>query len=172
MKERYLLAALVHNTHGVRGALRIEHLCDSLEVFAKIGTVYLKKGEDYLPFRIRRTVPYKHLALLELEGIERLEDAFPFKGCELYALREDIPLEDGAYFLSDLIGLPVIDAHTGKVYGTVREINDAPATRLFVIDTAAGEVLLPDVPAFIDRAEPDKALFVTPIEGFFTESEE
>ncbi len=169
MKQHYLLCGKVINTHGVRGALKVDHYCDSSDVFAAIKTLYFKKGEEYLPYTVRRTVRFGRMMLLELEGIDSLDAAFNFKNRELFARREEIPIAENAVFLSDLIGLPVTDADTGRVYGTVADIQESPAANLFVVRTEDGhEVLLPDVPAFIREADEEKGLLITPIEGFFS----
>lgn len=169
MKQNYLLCGKVINTHGVRGTLKVESYCDTPEVFASIGVLYFKKGEEYRAYPVRRTVRFGRMMLVELEGIDSLDLAVDFKNRELFARREDIPIEEGAVFLADLIGLPVTDADTGHVYGEVADVRESPAANLFVIKTEDGkEVLLPDVPAFISRADEEEGLFITPIEGFFS----
>ena len=169
MKQNYLLCGKVVNTHGVRGALKVEHYCDSSEIFAAIKTVFLKKGEEYAPYPVRRAVRFGRMMLLELEGVNSLETAVDFKNRELFAKREDIPIGEHAVFLSDLFGAPVVDANTGRVYGSVLDIQESPAAHLFVVKTEDGkEVLLPDVPAFIKSADSEKGLMITPIEGFFS----
>ena len=168
MKQNYLLCGKVINTHGVRGALKVDHYCDTAEIFAAIKTLYFKKGENYIAYTVRRAVRFGRMMLLELEGIDSLDTAIDFKNRELFARREDIPIAENAVFLSDLIGLPVTDANTGRIYGTVADVQESPAANLFVIKTEdEREVLLPDVPAFIQRADEEEGLFITPIEGFF-----
>ena len=169
MKQDYLLCGKVINTHGVRGALKVEHYCDSSEIFAAIKKIYLKKGQEYTAFSVRRTVRFGHMMLLELDGVDSLDMAVDFKNKEIFAHREDIPIDENAVFLSDLIGLPVTDAETGRIYGTVTDVQESPAANLFVIKAEDGrEVLLPDVPPFIREANNEKGLFITPIEGFFS----
>ena len=169
MKQNYLLCGKVIKTHGVRGSLKVDHYCDTSEIFAAIKTLYLKKGDNYTPYTVRRTVRFGRMMLLELEGIDSLDTAIDFNNRELFACREDSPIDEKAVFLSDLIGLPVTDANTGRVYGTVADVQESPAANLFVIKTEDGrEVLLPDVPAFIHRADEEDGLLITPIEGFFS----
>ena len=36
-----------------------------------------------------------------------------------------------------------------------------------MISTSGGDVLLPDVPAFVKRKDPESGILVTPIPGFF-----
>ena len=168
MKQNFLLCGKVVNTHGVKGALKIEHYCDSADVFASIQTLYFKENHEMIPYRVLRTVRFGRMMLTELENIHALDLAFPFKNREVFASREDIPRADGSVFLADLIGLPVIDAENGRIYGQVSDIRESPAANLYVIQTENGEVLLPDVPAFIQRADTEQGIFITPIEGFFS----
>ena len=59
----------------------------------------------------------------------------------------------------------VIDADSGKQYGKVKEISFAAGREMLVVSTAAGERLLPMVPAFLDRVDVEEGVFVRPIPG-------
>ena len=109
---------------------------------------------------------------LGLSGIESREDAFAYRGRVLYLHRSDIPLARGAVLLADIIGLPVIDADSGRVYGRVKDVTDSPASRLYVIDTPAGEVLLPGVKEFVKKVDTESGVYITPIPGFFGDGDE
>ena len=85
----------------------------------------------------------------------------------LYAKRDDIQIPAGSYFISDLIGLPVTDARTKEIYGTLTEILDNPANQIYRIQTKHGEVLFPVVREFIDHIDPNVSIFIKPIPGFF-----
>ena len=93
------------------------------------------------------------------------------KNTVLYLSREDIPLKKGAVLLADIIGLPVKDLETGSVLGKVKDITDAPRSRIYVVETPNGkEVLLPDVKEFIKEINTEEGVFVTLIPGFFDEA--
>ena len=61
-------------------------------------------------------------------------------------LAERVPLPQGSYYISDLAGCEVIEAD-GRVLGRVREVEfigeDVAGTPNLVIDSAAGELLIP-----------------------------
>ena len=83
---------------------------------------------------------------------------------------ESAPVAPGAMLLADMIGLPVRDARNGRLYGTLTDVTDAPASALYTVTTPDGkEVLLPAVPAFVSRVDPAEGVLVTPIPGFFDE---
>lgn len=167
MMEKYLECGFVQNTHGVKGLLRAVHYCDSEKVFCSLPAVYLKKGEEYLPRRVRSAAVHGGVILLSLEGVDTLEDAVLYKNKTLYAAREDLPEPKGAYFIADLIGLPVIDARTGRVYGTLSDVVNHGASDVYEVKTETGAALIPAVPEFVARIEPERGIFVTPIEGMF-----
>ena len=83
------------------------------------------------------------------------------------ALRSILCLEEGEYFIADLAGLPVFDAESGREYGKVKEVINRGASDIYVVETPSGETMIPAVPAFVDRVEITKGLFVNPIEGMF-----
>ena len=84
-----------------------------------------------------------------------------------YALREDFHLEEGEYFIADLVGLPVLDAENGKEYGRVKELINRGASDIYVVETPNGETMIPAVPAFVSRVDVSVGVFVTPIDGMF-----
>ena len=109
-------------------------------------------------------------ALLGLEGIETREQAQGLGGRTIYLAREDIPVGEGEVLIADLIGAPVTDARTGRVYGRCASITDGALYPLIAVETGKGEVILPDIPEFIQEKDPDRGIFVTPIPGFFEEA--
>ena len=61
----------------------------------------------------------------------------------------------------------MIDAADGKVYGTLKDIINRGASDIYVIDTPAGERMMPAVDEFVKEVSLDKGIFVAPIEGMF-----
>lgn len=169
MKEKELLCGKIINTHGVKGVVKAESYCDSPKVLASLSRILLQNKEGN--FDMRRVLSAsvaKGFVLLRLEGVDSMEDAILLKERNLYALREDIPLKKGAYFLADIIGLSVIDADTGAVYGEITRVDTMPASDMYTVKTPSGkEVLFPAVKEFLVRVDVDKGVFIRPIKGFF-----
>ncbi len=170
-KKEYLEIAKIINTHGVRGAVKLDPWCDSPETLKKIKKLYLANGTAFDVSGVKMI--NGGFAVCSLSGVTTVEDAVKLKNKILLAKREDIPLEDGAFFICDLIGLPVKDANTGVCYGTIEDVIQNTVQDIYAVKTESGKtVLLPAVPAFISRVDTDDAVYITPIEGFFTEAEE
>lgn len=171
-KKEYLECAKVATAHGVAGVLQVECYCDSPEVLAALPFVYFReKSGAYTPHRVLRAVRYKSQALLSLEGIESREAALALRGQMLFAARADIPVPEGGALIVDMIGLSVMDADSGRVYGTLHDVTPSPAADLYDIKTPEGtHVLLPAVPAFLDRIDLESGIYIRPIPGFFEEA--
>ncbi len=173
MKKEYIECGVVRSAHGVRGLVKIESWCDSPKVLAGQKRVFLAEGDgEYKELTVLSASVMGELVLMGLSGIESREDAFAYRGRTLYLHRSDIPVARGAVLIADIIGLPVIDAGTGKIYGKVKDVTDAPASKLYVIETSSGEVLLPGVKEFVKRVDTEEGVYITPIPGFFGDGDE
>ena len=166
MKE-YLECGKIANTHGVKGAVVIESWCDSPEVLASIKIVYKEKAGAYLPIKVNKAAVYKGRVLAELDGVDTLEKAAVLKNTVIFAARADLPIEDGAFFVQDLIGLSVYELETGEKYGTLSDVISGSATELYEIKNERGTFLIPAVPEFVKEIDLEKGIFIKAIEGMF-----
>ena len=167
MKSPYLECGKIVNTHGIKGEVKVEPWCDSPEVFAALPKVFLKNGQDFICHRVVRASVFKQLVIVGLDGLSDVDAAASLKGRTLYAAREDFHLKEGACFIADLIGLPVIDDVTGEEYGKLREVINRGASDIYVIDTPKGERMMPAVKEFVKRVDDQNGIYVRPIEGMF-----
>lgn len=166
-KEQYLECGKIINTHGVRGALKIESWCDSPEVLCSIKKLYYKKKDEYIPLEVTKASVHKGCALVYFWGIDSIEAAQLLKNRVVYADRDDIEIDDDRVFVADIIGLPVFDERDGKRLGVLADYLESVASDLFVVKTDSGaEVLVPAVDEFIGHID-DGGVYLRPIEGMF-----
>lgn len=137
-------------------------------VLVRAKRVFIATGEgEYREHKILTASSNGQSVLLSIEGITDRDQAIAMKNTVLYLHRNDIPVEDGAMLLADMIGLPVIDANTGVRYGVITDVTEVPRGLLYTISTDRGEVLFPSVDEFIKEIDPEGGMLVTPIPGFF-----
>ncbi len=166
MSEKiYIECGRVVNTHGCHGALKLDSWCNIPEELASLKRLFLKSNGEYEESKILKASVFKQFVIVTLDNVNNMDDAILLKGQTVYAKREDFDLEEGEYFLVDLNGLSVIDANTGKIYGTVREIINRGASDIYVVETPEGERMIPAVPEFVKTVDVKKGIFVTPISG-------
>ena len=169
-KKQFLEIGKIINTHGVRGEVKIDPWCDSPEVITNLSNILLPAQDGNLrEVRVTRAFVGRGQAVLALEGVSDMDAALRLKNTVVYAKREDIPLEEGASFIADLIGLPVTDADTGRVYGTVKDVSQMPSSDMYTVKTEKGDVLFPAVREFVVKVDTEEGIFIRPIPGFFEE---
>lgn len=146
----------------------MESYCDAPEILASLPHIYFQdeKG-NFVAKKVLRGFVGRGQGILKLEGINDMDTAITQKGRIGYAKREDLPLEEGASFIADLLGLPVIDADTGKIYGTVEEVSQMPSSDIYTVKAPKGPVLFPAVKEFLVRVDLEEGIFIRPIPGFF-----
>ena len=175
----YIEAGKIVNTHGVKGSVKIESWCDTPVVLSSLTKIFIKKksGEFIRLDRDSSFVSKRH-AVMKLRGIDTLDEALKYKGALVYAMRSDIPREKGSVFICDLIGLPVIDADDGTVYGEVSDYISSSAQKLYAVRVNTygkehqedGKIrYIPDVKQFIDRVDLESGVYIRPIEGLLDE---
>ena len=160
MKERYIEAGQIVNTHGVRGEVKLQPWTDSAEFLARFKTLYI----DGAPLRVRSSRVHKGMVLALLEGVEDVNAAMRLKGRTVYIDREDAKLPRGGYFIQDIIGAEVV-TEDGEGIGRLEEVIDAPASMVYVV-RGERERLIPAVPEFILKTDADAGVItVRLIEG-------
>lgn len=163
--EKYLECGLIVNTHGINGAVKVLNQCDDPQTLAALERVYVEQLGVKRELTVSASSVYKDTVIFSFEGVDSIEKAAKLKNKVLYADRDDFELEEGEYFLADIIGLNVIDADSGKLYGTVENVNTNSAQLLYEVKTESGIRLLPAVDAFIKKVVLEEAVYVTPVKG-------
>ena len=170
--QQYIEIGKIANTHGVRGAVKVDPWCDTPEVLANMKRVFfppVSKGGDFKEVRVTKASVQKDRVLLQLEGIDTVEEAALLKNKIIFAHRSDVPVEEGSFLICDLIGLSVIDIDSGRVYGRLSDVIQGAASDLYEVRTENGGVLIPAVKEFIKHTDLEKGIFIAPIKGMFDE---
>lgn len=162
MKNKFLEAGQIVNTHGVKGELKIVPWCDSPEFLCQFSTLYIE-GK---PIKVRSARVHVTNVLLQLEGVDDVNAAMRLKGKTIEIDRTGIEPPSGRHFLADLMGLEVRDAESGTVLGAVSDILTPPAHEVYVVRGGRHEYMIPAVDAFVVETNVDEGyLRVRLIEG-------
>lgn len=169
MKKQFLEIGKIVATQGIRGEFRVQYYCDSAEVLCDFDTLYLDKGKTEVT--VHRAYPHKNIVVMKLEGIDKIEQAQPLVGKLLYLNRDDAELEEGLYFIQDIIGLTVKDADTGEVYGKISEVYQNGASDVYSIRKDDGrELLFPCIDEVVISTDIDAGeMIIRPLPGLFDE---
>lgn len=145
-EPQFVAVGRITRPHGVQGEVRVELLTDVRERFEGLEAIYI--GERR-PRRIAiEGVRYhQDVVLLKFAGYSTREESDLLRG-ELLLVPEDevVPLEEGEYFLFQLLGLDVI-TEEGVLLGSVARVLETGANDVLVVSGVDGrEILLPDIP--------------------------
>ena len=144
MKNQFIEAGVVVNTHGIRGEIKIQPWSDTPDFLFDFDTIYIDKK----PYTLLDARIHKNCVIAELEEITDINDAEPLKGKVVTVDRDDVELPEGRHFLVDLIGLEVRDADSDEILGKLVEVMTPPGNYVYVI-RGKREYLVPAVEEFI-----------------------
>jgi len=158
--------------HGVKGAFKVAPETDDPDRFLSLERVYVgpdmgsATSFDIVSVRIQ---PSKHgqTVILELDGVEDRTAAEQLGKPRVFAAESDLPeLEEGEYYIDELIGLGVDDG-SGKIVGSVADVLELPGQdRLLIRKKSGGEALVPLVPDLIESIDfEERVIRIIPIEG-------
>lgn len=146
MDDNLIQAGKVVNTHGVKGEVKIQPWTDSPNTLLDIKTFYIEgKG-----FTINGIRVHKNSVLVSFDGVDDVVEAMSLKNKVVYIPRSDIPLEDGQVFLSDLMGLEVIDTDSQSVIGKIVDVLQLPSNDVYVVK-GEYDYMIPVVREFVDE---------------------
>ncbi len=164
--SEYLEAGKIANTHGVRGDVIIDSLCDSPKILAGLKTLYVKQQGEYKEMKIARSGVHNGRVLAKFVGIDTLDEVLPYKGKTVYAARKDISIDEDQVFIADLIGLPAYNTENGELIGKLSDVVNYGYNDIFEIDCGEGKkVLVPNLDQFVEKISLDDGVFIIPVEG-------
>jgi len=169
MKDLFVVAQVLR-PHGRRGEVVLRPFTDHLDTLTGATKIYLGM-EACQPVDVEGIRLHKGNPLLKLAGVHDIDGALTLKGQLICLPREELaPLEEGEYFLHDLVGLVVRD-HLDREVGSVEGIletggpplltghrgNGVPFLLPFAsgtiheVDLEKGTITLVDLPGLIEE---------------------
>ena len=105
---KYLEIGQIVNTFGIKGMIKVKSFSENINRFDKLETVILKNKQGLKEYKIEEVKYHKGMVLIKLESIETVEQAELLRESYLLVDREkEEPLDEGTYYIVDLIGLDV-----------------------------------------------------------------
>ncbi|RDV81155.1 ribosome maturation factor RimM [Ammonifex thiophilus] len=144
MRPDFITVGEIVAPHGYRGALKVLPLTDFPERFLgmKEAVVFLKGQRT--TYTVKRARLHGKFVLLELVGVERMEEAEALRGGLVQVPREEVhPLPPGHYYIFDLIGMEVF-TEEGTFLGKIEAVLSTRANDVFSVRSPKGkEILIP-----------------------------
>ena len=167
MKKEKLEVGQIVNTFGIKGFVKVYPYVDDISRFDNLKKVYIKSKKIDKELPIEEVIYHKNMVLIKFKGIETVEEAEKLKNAYVEIDRADaIPLEEGQYFIADLLGLDVY-LDTGEKLGVLEDIYNTGSSDIYVVKNELGkQFLLPYIDDVIKQIDIDEGkITVHIIEG-------
>ena len=153
MTEYFEIGQIV-NTFGIKGMVKVKPFTENIEQFEELQKIYIKNKDGKKEYKIQEVKYHKQMILIKFEGIENPEDADLLRGSYLLINRKDAkPLEEGTYYIVDLLGLEVY-TDEGVLLGKVDDIFNTGSNDIYVVKDELGkQVLLPGIDDVIKEVD-------------------
>ncbi len=133
-KQTFLHVAQIIGAHGVKGELKVVVLSENKDRLQELSELSLLTAGGLFVKKVRFTARrMNNFELIKIEGLDDRDEALALKNHYLSVSRDEAaPLPEGRYYVSDLIGLKVIDAERGEI-GRLKDISDNGAQDIYEI---------------------------------------
>jgi len=167
MKKERLEVGQIVNTFGIKGFVKIYPYVDDISRFDNLKKVHIKSKNNDKELQIEEVKYQKNMVLVKFKGIETVENAEKLRNSFVEIDRADaIPLEEGQYFIADLLGLDVF-LDTGEKLGVLEDIYNTGSSDIYVVKNELGkQFLLPYIDEVIKQINLEEGkIIVHIIEG-------
>jgi len=156
-----ILVGRIVRPHGNRGHVVVAPETDfGAERFVSGAVLQGIRGDERTDLTVVASRPYDARWVVGFDGVTSIDEAEALRGTELHipasALRQ---LPDGRYYLHDLVGCRV-QTPEGRLLGEVRRVDTGAGPAVLVVETAAGECLIPFAEAICRRVDVEARLIV------------
>ena len=169
MTKRFRIG-VISSVHGIHGEGKVFVTSDSPERFKKLKTVRAVRPQDPLSgakggeekeLELVSVKFFNNMAICRFRGIDTPEEIRKYRGMELWIDRsEAVPLEEGEFYIADLIGLNV-ETDEGELLGIVSDFWPTGANYVITVKRKNGkEVLIPYIKDCVKDVLPEEGKIV------------
>lgn len=164
--EKLLETGKIVKTHGIKGEVKIDAWSDTPEFLVSFKSMFLKDGTK---LEVQKARVHKQGVIVKFKGIDSIDDALLYLNRTVYIDKTDVSLDDGVYFIDDLVGLDVIDVESGKKYGVIKDVFQTGSNDVYIVSGEDGKsYYIPGIADIVKNVDLEKGvMYIKPIEGLF-----
>lgn len=162
-----LQIGVITGTHGLKGELKVFPTTDDKNRFLDLEDVILDTGSAQLKLKIEYVKFFKKFVFIKFEGLDDINQVEQYKRCSLKVTRENaVPLYEDEYFVSDLVGLTIVD-ESGITIGRLENVIKTGANDVYeVLTEDGGRILIPAIKeCILDVDMEEKIILVHMLKG-------
>lgn len=167
--KQYLEVGKLINTHGIKGEMKLELWCDSIDYIKQFKTLYMDEyGNNSLTLLSAR--PQKNHAIVKFAEITSIDEAENYKNKVLFGNRDDAEIDEDANYIQDLIACSVIDVNTDEEYGRVADVLNYGASDILDVEGDGKHKYIPVIPDIVKEISTEAEIIrILPMKGLFDE---
>ena len=137
--HQILCVGEIVNTHGIRGEIKVIPLVDDISTFDELESVII----DNKTFNLEAVRFHKNMLLIKLKELNDMDSAQKLKGKFLEVNRNELKeLEEGRYYICDIVGLKVIDENIGEI-GIINDIQETGSNDVYITEYMGKPLCIP-----------------------------
>ena len=145
---KYLEIGQIVNTFGIKGFVKVKPFTENTKKrFDNLKTIYMKSKKNIKEYEIEEIKYHKEMVLVKFKTIDTIEEAENLRNSYLVVDREkEEPLEEGTYYIVDLIGIEVF-TDEGEKLGILEDVftNDIGFDSYIIKNELGKTIVLPAV---------------------------
>ena len=149
--DKQIVIGKIIAPHGVRGEFRLMPLTENPERYLEMKTLLLENGKE---FTITSARFHKNMVLIKTEEITSMDEVELLRGKNVVVNTKDLPpLEQGRFYVADLIGFAVVTLENEDV-GKLSDVITTGSNDVFVVKSTSGkEIMIPAIDTHIKEID-------------------
>ncbi len=160
LMELFVIGKIV-KTSGLKGRLKVMSYLESHDALQFFDEVYVRQGKDTKgPFTLKNIRVRKNNFIVDVEGVEDIENARAFLECHMLISADKLPkLPENEYYWRDITGLKVI-TEDGHFLGIVTDIFPTGSNDVYVCTGGEREILLPGISDVVRKIDIEQGVMI------------
>jgi 16S rRNA processing protein RimM len=155
--DDYFRVGVITSPHGVRGEVKVYPTTDDMTRFSDLKEVLMVGPRSEQLLHVEQVKYFKNIVIVKFKEFNSMNEAELLRQRDLYVDRAHaVPLEEGEYFIADLIGMSVVTDEE-QALGKLADVLQTGANDVYVVQMDNGkEMLLPVIDECILDIDMDK----------------
>ena len=165
--EDLLQVGVITGTHGLKGEVKVYPTTDDKSRFMDLDDVIIIYGREEIPLKVEYCKFFKQFVFVKFKGLDDINLVEQYKRCPIMVTRENaVPLEEDEYFITDLIGMTIVD-DSGVTIGVLEHVIETGANDVYEVRLPdGGHILLPAIKeCILDVDMEEKVILVHILKG-------
>ena len=149
--DKQIVIGKIIAPHGVRGEFRLMPLTENPDRYLEMKKLLLENGKE---FTITSARFHKNMVLIKTEEITSMDEVELLRGQNVVVNTKDLPpLEQGRFYVADLIGFAVVTLENEDV-GKLSDVITTGSNDVFVVKSTSGkEIMIPAIDTHIKEID-------------------